>query len=80
MGKDNENFAISRYTLLYEIDKQQGPTVFSTGNYIRYLVITYNEKESEKEYIYIYICIYITESLCIHPKLTHCNAAMSIKN
>ena len=26
---------------------------YSTGNYIQYLVITYNGKESEKEYIYI---------------------------
>ena len=29
--------------------------LFSTGNYIPYLVITSNGKESEKE-IYIYIC------------------------
>ena len=27
---------------------------YSTGNYIQYLVITYNGKESEKKYIYIY--------------------------
>ena len=32
----------------------------STGNYIQYLVVTYNGKESEKEYTYMYI----TESLC----------------
>ena len=28
--------------------------LYSTGNYIQYLVIIYNGKESEKEYIYIY--------------------------
>ena len=27
--------------------------LYSTGNYIQYLVITYNGKESEKEYMYI---------------------------
>ena len=36
--------------------------LYSTGNYIQYLVITYNGKECEKEhmhiptYIYIYRC------------------------
>ena len=34
-----------------QTDKQQGPE-----NYIQYLAITYNGKESEKEYIYI--CMY----------------------
>ena len=28
--------------------------LYSTGNYIQYLIITYNGKESEKEYIYMY--------------------------
>ena len=27
--------------------------LYSTGNYIQYLVINYNGKESKKEYIYI---------------------------
>ena len=29
--------------------------LYSSGNYIQYLIITSNEKESEKEYKYIYI-------------------------
>ena len=29
--------------------------LYSTGNYIQFLVITYNGKESEKVYIYIHI-------------------------
>ena len=47
-------FGINRYTLLYKkyINKD---LLYSIGNYIQYLVITYNGKESEKEYIYIYI-------------------------
>ena len=43
------------HTTIYKRDKQQSPT-YSTGNYIQYLIINYNGKESEKN---IYICIYI---------------------
>ena len=34
-------------------------TLYSTGNYIQYLGITYNGKELEKNgyYIYIYVCV-----------------------
>ena len=54
--------------VLYKINSKDLP--YSTGNYIQYLVITCNGKESEKEYIYIYIYIYIykTESLCCTPE------------
>ena len=47
--------------------------LYSIGNYIQYLVIMYNEKESEK-YIYIYFffnllsMIYLAESLYCTPK------------
>ena len=30
---------------------------YTIGNYIQYLIITYNGKESKKEYIYIYLQI-----------------------
>ena len=33
------------------IKKINKDLLYSTGNYIQYLVITYNEKESEKEYL-----------------------------
>ena len=33
--------------------------LYSTGNYIQYLIIIYNGKESEKEYIYIHTYIYV---------------------
>ena len=46
------------HTTVYKTDKQQGH-VFSTGNYIQYLVITYNGKKLEV----------ITESLCCTPKI-----------
>ena len=36
------------------MDKQQGPTVYSTGNYIQYPVINHNGKEYEKECTYMY--------------------------
>ena len=35
--------------------------MYCTGDYILYLVITSNGKESEKEFIYMHV--YITESL-----------------
>ena len=35
-----------------------------TGNYIQYLVMTYNGKEYETVYIYIYIYVCICESFC----------------
>ena len=41
--------------------------LYSTGNYTRYLIITYNGKESEKEYVYI--CLYVYD-FSVHLKLT----------
>ena len=37
---------------MYKINNKD--LLYSTGNYILYLVIAYNGKEYEKEYIYIY--------------------------
>ena len=53
-------FGISRYKLLYIGQINNKVLLYSTENYIHYLVITYIGKESEKEYI----CIYMAESLC----------------
>ena len=52
--------------LLYIKQINNKDLLYSTGNYIQNLIITYNGKESEKEYIciYIYICTHITESFC----------------
>ena len=41
----------------YRMDKQQGPTVYGTENYIQYPVIDHNRKEYENRYIYIYMCV-----------------------
>ena len=35
-------------TVIYRMDKQQGPTVYSTGNYIQYPVINHMEKNMKK--------------------------------
>ena len=40
-------------TTVYKIDKHM-VLLYSTGNYIQYLVVNYNGKEYEKEYIYMY--------------------------
>ena len=45
---------ITRYALLYIQEINNKDLLYSTGNYIRYLVINYKEKEY----------MYITESLC----------------
>ena len=59
---------------MYKTGKQQD-LLYSIGNYIQCLVITYNVKESENEYIYIERererergYIHITESLCSIPE------------
>jgi len=44
---------------------------YSTGNYIQYLIINYNGKESENAYKCIYfvcICMCVCESLCYSPE------------
>ena len=38
-------------------------SLYSTGNYIQHLAITYNGKESEKEYIYVHMCVCVC--ICI---------------
>ena len=46
--------------------KNNGNLLDTTENYIQYLVITYNGKESVKECVYVHMCVYIY----IH--LSHC--------
>ena len=66
-GKINQESGINRYTLLYikQINKN---LLYTTGNYIQYVVITYNGKESEKVQISVCIYTYKTESLCCTPE------------
>ena len=54
----NQEFVINRYTLLYIKQINNKGFLYGTGNYIQYLVIAYNGKESEKEYMYVYIYIH----------------------
>ena len=44
----------------YKIDKQQRST-YGTENFIQYLVIMSNGKESEKEYIYMSLYIWVSQ-------------------
>ena len=50
-GGINQRFGINRYTLLHIKQINNKDLLYSIGDYIQYLVITYNGKESEKEYI-----------------------------
>ena len=44
-------FGVSRCKLVYTEWIKNKVLLYSTGNYVQYLVITYNGKESEKEYV-----------------------------
>ena len=48
------------HTIIYKTDNND--LLYGMGNYIQYLIITYNEKNL-KEYVYI------TKSLAVHLKL-----------
>ena len=54
----NQEFGINRYTLLYTKQVITKEPLYSTDNYVQYLVITYNGRESEKGYVYTYIYMY----------------------
>ena len=47
----NQEFGNNRYTPLYIKQINNKDLLYSTGNYIQYLVITYNGKESEAVYL-----------------------------
>ena len=47
-------FGTSKCKLLYIEWINNEVLLYSTGNYIHYLIKNHNEKEYEKEYIYIY--------------------------
>ena len=72
-GGINWEFGINRYTLpcIKQINKG---LLYTTGNYIHYLIVTYNRKESVCAYLCVYIYIYIytytfkTKSLCCTPE------------
>ena len=73
-GISNE-FGINIYTLIYVLyiykkQKNNRNLLYTTENYIQYLVITYNGKESVKECVYVHMCVYIhtSESLSVHLK------------
>ena len=54
-GGINQEYGINRYITLYIKQINNKDLLYTTGNYIQYLVKTYNEKESEKAYMCIYI-------------------------
>ena len=50
-------FGICKCKLLYIGWINSKALLYSTGNYIQYLVINHNEKNYEKECVYIYVCV-----------------------
>jgi len=60
-------FGVSRYKLLYIGWINNKALLYSTGNYIQYLLINHNGNEYKKEYVSV------TESLCCTAEITqHC--------
>ena len=53
---------------MYKIDNTD--LLYSTGNYVQYLAITFNGKESEKVYTHTHthIYIYIPAGICQLPR------------
>ena len=55
--------------MLYEIDKYKD-LLYGIGNYIQYLIIIYNGKESKKLYVY-------NNHFAVHLKITqHCKSTI----
>jgi len=54
------------HTTVDKIHKQQGPTIYSTGNYNQYHAITHNGREYENDYI----CIYTHTYVCMNSQIT----------
>ena len=57
------------HSTIYKINNKD--VLYSTGNYIQYLIRTCNEKGSEKEHTCVHMCV--TEPPCCTPGTnTHC--------
>ena len=59
VGEINQEFGININALLCIKQINYKDLLYSTGNYIQYLAITYNGKESEKENIHVHMYMYI---------------------
>ena len=66
-------FGIIRCKLLYIEWINNKDLLYSTGNSIQYLVITYDRKESGKEYIFTYIYLNLNH-LAVH--LNRCKSTI----
>ena len=69
-GRDE--FGMNKYILLYIKQINNNVLLYSTGNYIQYLIITYSGTDSEKEYKKL--CIYkkcVSHSVLSNSLLSH---------
>ena len=51
--KSGLSFRININTILYTRQVNNKDLLYNKGNYIQYLVVTFNGKESEKEYMWL---------------------------
>ena len=50
----------------FKIVKMNKILLYSTGNYIHYLLINHSGKEYDKVYTYTYICLYVYRHIYIY--------------
>ena len=73
-GGINQEDSINRFTLLHIKQLNNKDLLYSTRDYIQYLIITYMGKGSEKEQMYMYGEL---NHFAVHLKLTqYCKSAM----
>ena len=65
----DQEVQIKIHTLLYIKQITNKDLLYSTGNYIQYLVITYHGGECKKEYVYTHTHTHKYESLCCEPEI-----------
>ena len=73
--KINWEFGVNRYVLLYIKWINNKDLLYSIGNYVRYLLITYYGEEYEKD-IYIYINLLYTWNIVNNHNLKKKNYSL----
>ena len=64
------SLVLHMHTTIYKITNKA--LLYSTGNYIQYIVITYKGKKG-KRYMYIYVCVCVCVCMYVYLKLIqHC--------
>ena len=66
-GDVNQEFRTNAYTVLYKKQINNKNLLYSTGKYLQYLIIIYNEKNLKMN-MYIFTCMCTAEPPCCIPE------------